>query len=530
MTRKNWVLLGVAASLAVTSATALSQGINREKIDSERIEAIASEAASTPFKRPSESRPIPKSLQDLTYSNYRRIQFRRDQAPWKEDNLNFHLHFFHPGYLYRDTVLLHEFTNSHVQQIRFLNHLFDYADSGIDGDQLPDKLGYAGFRLLYPLNQTENYDEVAVFQGASYFRMLGAGQQYGLSARGLALNSGRGDAKEEFPLFTRFWIGKPVGKSKKVHLYALLESESVTGAYEFVIAPGKETVADIRATLYFREIPKSIGVAPLTSMFWFGENTHRKPDDFRPEVHDSDGLMIRSGSGECIWRPASMDPSRIHFNVFSMKEVQGFGLLQRDRELSSYHDPEANYHHRPSVWIEPKKGFGEGNVVLVELPTSDETADNLVAYWEPAAKPTLNEPFRLEYRLKWSDAQNPATAGAITKSTRTGLLPWRPGERLMVVDFEGTSLNALSPENPPEAIVQAIDPKVAEVADVTVHYVKALQQWRLTFFVRPPNFTAPEGGNHTMVPPKLERSAEFRAFLKQGKDILTETWTYRIDP
>ncbi len=505
-----------------------SQVINREKVDFAVIEEFAKAASKTAFRRPSESRPIPGDLEKLSYSAYRKIQFQKDKAPWKGDNLNFQLHFFHPGYIYKDTVILHEYTNSHVQQIRFMNQLFDYADSGVSGDNLPEKLGYAGFRLLFPLNNPQAYDEVSVFQGASYYRMLAAGQQYGLSARGLALNSGRTDVSEEFPIFTKFWIGKPTGKDNNVHLYALLESESVTGAYEFDIRPGAVTVADIRATLFFRALPKSIGLAPLTSMFWFGENSKQKPDDFRPEVHDSDGLVIKTGNGECIWRPASMDPSRIHFNSFAVEGLKGFGLLQRDREISNYQDAEANYHRRPGVWIEPKEGFAAGNVVLVELPTGDETADNLVAYWEPREAPVVNVPYQISYRQTWSNVTNPAEAGAITHSTRTGLFPWRPGERMVLVDFQGKSLEALTEATPPEAVVEVMSPKVAEVADVTLHYVDSLKRWRLTFFVRPHGFTATEG-QRGLIPPALKESVEIRAFLKKGKDILSESWTYRID-
>jgi periplasmic glucans biosynthesis protein len=527
MIDKKWGLGVLALVLGPLQVSA--QVINREKVDFAVIEELAQAASKTPYKRPSESRPIPGDLEKLTYNDYRKIQFQKDKAPWKADNLNFQLHFFHPGYIYKDTVILHEYTNSHVQQIRFMNNLFDYADSGVSGDKLPEKLGYAGFRLLFPLNDPQNYDEVAVFQGASYYRLLAAGQQYGLSARGLALNSGRTDVAEEFPIFTKFWIGKPTGKDNNVHLYALLESESVTGAYEFDIRPGAETVAEIRATLYFRVLPKSIGLAPLTSMFWFGENTKHKPDDFRPEVHDSDGLAIKTGSGECIWRPASMDPGRIHFNSFAMDGVKGFGLLQRDREIANYQDAEANYHRRPGVWIEPKEGFGAGTVVLVELPTGDETSDNLVAYWEPRQPPVVKEPYRFSYKQTWSNQANPVAAGAITHSTRTGLLPWRPGERMVLVDFQGKSLEALTAATPPEAVVEVVSPHVAEVADATVHYVEALKRWRLTFFLRPPGFAASEG-QRGLVAPTLVESAEIRAFLKKGDDILTESWTYRIDP
>jgi periplasmic glucans biosynthesis protein len=502
------------------------------------VEDKAREAAAKPYARPRDARPLPDALKALDYNGYRRIQFRRDQAPWKDENLNFHLHLFFPGYSYVDTVLLNEFTKTHAQRIRFMQNLFQIDPGVLPEVNLPEDLGYAGFRLVYPLNIPEKHDELAVFQGASYFRMLGKAMAYGLSARGLALNAGVPGLTEEFPMFTEFWIGKPLGNAQDITIYALLNSESVTGAYQFIIKPGEATEARIQATLFFRKVPQLIGLAPMSSMFWFGENSRMKPDDFRPEVHDSDGLAIRSKAGECIWRPTQNDPARLNQNVFQFakddESVTGFGLLQRDREYLHYEDVEANYHARPSLWVVTEGQWGPGRVHLVELSAHDETGDNLVAMWEPRNPPAVNEPFRFAYRIFWTKDPNPAQAGSWVTATRVGLQPWRPGERLCVVDFKGPAVDKLAPETPVTAVVAPADPTLAEIKDVTVHRNGPAGTWRLSFFARPAGVELPKPAGADeypkLKPPQFKGPVELRAFLKHGEDVLSETWNYRLDP
>ncbi len=287
---------------------------------------------------------------------------------WTEDDLPFRIEFFHPGYLYQEPVHANEFTATHTQPIRFVQDFFDYGKLDI-ANQIPSKTGYAGFRILYPLNQTNQLDELGAFLGASYFRLLGAGQRYGMSARGLALDSGESDRPEEFPIFTDWWLGKPEKDATQLHLYALLDSVSCAGAYSFRIFPGKMTTVEVYAVLYFRAtnmIQKidpnhkpiaTIGMAPLTSMFWFGKNSERKPDDYRGEVHDSDGLLVKMGNGETLWRPLD-NPSVLRHQIFSAPNIRGFGLMQRERDFAAYQDSFNFYHLEPSVWVEPHAPTG----------------------------------------------------------------------------------------------------------------------------------------------------------------------------
>ena len=119
---------------------------------------------------------------------------------------------------------------THLQPIRFVQDFFDYGGLNIQ-NEIPANTGYAGFRVLYQLNETNQWDELGAFLGASYFRLLGKDQRYGQSARGLALDCGEMDRPEEFPIFTDWWLGKPQPDDKELTLFALLDSVSCTGAY-----------------------------------------------------------------------------------------------------------------------------------------------------------------------------------------------------------------------------------------------------------------------------------------------------------
>ncbi|MBU6411168.1 MAG: glucan biosynthesis protein, partial [Verrucomicrobia bacterium] len=342
MSRYYWLglILGAAA------ATTVCAGPEQVEVTLAYVARLAEKRAQHPFRSPREN--LPKVLRNLDYDQYREIRFRPNHALWTADRLPFRIEFFHPGYLYQEPVRIYEFTPTYVQPIRFVQNFFNYGRLHLQ-NQIPADTGYAGFRVLYPLNQTNKLDELSAFLGASYFRLLGKGQHYGLSARGLALDCGEPDRPEEFSIFTDWWLGKPQKDSVALTLYALLDSVSCTGAYEFLIRPGQTTVADVQAVLFFRRAndvravkPErkpitTIGLAPLTSMFWFGENSERKFDDYRPEVHDSDGLLMHMNSGEWLWRPLD-NPAVMRHQVFWAPDIHGFGLLQRERSFAAYQD------------------------------------------------------------------------------------------------------------------------------------------------------------------------------------------------
>jgi periplasmic glucans biosynthesis protein len=454
----------------------------------------------------SESHQLPVELQALTYDQYRDIRFRPDHALWRAEHLPFEAMFFHLGKFQTEPVLVNEVTAEGVRHVAYDRAAFDYGHNTLSSDTWGD-LGFAGFRAHYPLNGSAYKDELVVFLGGSYFRALGAGLRYGLSARGLAIDTVGGHG-EEFPRFTEFWLVRPAANATTLTVYALLDSPRASGAYQFDVHPGDETVTDVHARVFLRARVATLGIAPLTSMFFFGENQPHRTD-FRPEVHDSDGLLVATGGGEWLWRPL-LDPNQTLTTSFAMRRLRGFGLMQRDRSFESYEDSEARYELRPSAWVEPVGSWGPGRVELVQLHTPDETNDNIVAYWVPDKLPAAGEPLDIAYRLHWQGTQMQRPPGAWVAQTRAGRgyaeLP--DDEQQFVVDFTGPSLAALPSDAPLKAIVTA--PSNGQIVESNAYRVEATGAWRMIVRVKQLRSTEP---------------TELRGFLQNGRDVLTETWS-----
>jgi glucans biosynthesis protein len=508
-------------------ALSASVGLGAEsaEVNLDYVAQRALERAQKPFHSPRADLPKVLRQDSLDYDKYREIRFRRDKALWTADDLPFRIEFFHPGYIYSEPVHVNEFTLTHTQPIRFVQDFFDYGQLHIQ-NQIPANTGYAGFRVLYPLNQPDQMDELGAFLGASYFRLLGKDQRYGESARGLALNCGETDRSEEFPIFTDWWLGKPHKDDNELRLFAILDSVSCTGAYEFDITPGETTIADIEAVVYLRQtnkiaavskdqaVIKTIGMAPLTSMFWFGKNSERKFDDFRTEVHDSDGLLVHMNNGEMFWRPLDNPPVMRH-QIFHAENIRGFGLLQRERAFGAYQDSFNLYHLEPSVWIEPHGNWGDGDLHLVELSTTYEGLDNIVAFWDPKNKPAPLQPLRFGYTLHWENGEvDFRRSENRVVSTRIGPDAHFPGARQFVIDFAGPKLDALSESNAPVAIASC-SPNAA-IVDNFVSPNPYLKTWRVILKMQP------KAGNTDPV--------DLRCTLQQGTNILAETWTYLWSP
>jgi glucans biosynthesis protein len=476
--------------------------------------------ARKPFRSPRAD--LPDFLAKLTYDQYREIEFRHDKALWAEERLPFRSEFFHLGYLYQEPVHLNEFTSTYTQPVRFTPDFFDYRSLRLPAE-IPANTGYAGFRLLYPLNSHDKLDELGAFLGGSYFRLLGQGQVYGLSARGLALDCGELGRPEEFPIFTDWWLGKPQKDDDVLLLYAILDSVSCTGAYEFLIHPGVTTVAEIEAVLYFRQPQDilaadpqrkplaTIGFAPLTSMFWYGENSERKFDDYRPEVHDSDGLLLHSESGEMMWRPLDNGAALRH-QILHANNLQGFGLLQRDRNFNHYQDLFHSYQNAPSVWVAPHGVWGEGDLHLVELSTQYEGLDNIVAFWDPAAKPAPMQPLHFGYTLYWTlEGDMPLSSNQVV-STRVGLNPRDQRQRQFVIDFNLPTLT--SEDDPPKAEASCGDN--GTIAQVQVFRNAADKTWRVFLNM------LPKSGD--------PKPVDLKCRLKREGQVVSETWCYRWTP
>ena len=478
----------------------------------EDVARRAQQLATHSYEDPAGS--VPRWLLDVRYDEWRDIRFRTDRSLWRDKGLPFSVQFFHLGLYYDRAVQLHIVTPKGVEPLPFTPDLFDYGKNEF-GSRIPQDLGFAGFRLHYPIKTRAYQDEVIVFLGASYLRAVGRNEGFGLSARGLAIDTAL-PSGEEFPWFREYWLVEPDKRATSMTLYALLDSPSATGAYQFVVTPGVETRVDVTLRVFARAEIGKLGIAPLTSMFFHGENSVAEYDDYRPEVHDSDGLLIHSGNGEWIWRPLE-NPNGLRVASFALTNPRGFGLIQRDRNFEHYQDLEARPEMRPSAWIEPKGDWGDGKVELVEIPTRTDTNDNVVSYWVPATGATSTAPLSLAYSLFWygQDGKRPPGGRAIATRRDSGTFE---GGRRLVIDFEGTALRAL----PEDAVVQGVvsvagGPEAqgrAEMLEQQIVRNPLNGNWRLVFQLRPLD----------------DDPIELRAFLRHGDNVLTETWSYLLVP
>jgi len=499
MRRAHTLLLSALATVLACAHAA------DERFDFEVLRYQAKVLADRPYF-PGRS-TVPEALLRLTYDQYRDIRFRPDEGLWHRDRLPFEIQFFHPGFNFDRTVQINVVSGQSVDPVSFSPDMFDYGMNPVPS--LSSKMGFAGLKILYPLNKPG--DELGAFLGASYFRFICQRANYGLSARGLAINTG-GPAPEEFPVFREFWVERPQPDEKTLTVYALLDGPSATGAYKFFITPGAETVTQVHAVVYCRTEPGVLGLAPLTSMFWHGKNTNVSYDDFRPEVHDSDGLMVFTGAGEWIWRPLT-NPASPRVATFSDVNPKGFGLIQRERQFENYQDLEAYYHARPSAWVEPIGYWGSGAVRLVELPAQDETADNISAFWVPQTLPRPGEPIEVSYRLHWfMDQIHPPAGFAV--STRHGRTRTQEAElERFVVDFGGAYLGKQGPDPAIEPVVTVGEG--ATLVNATVQKNPFNGTWRVAFALK-------DDGTG--------RPVELRCFLRKPPHVLTETWSYLWQP
>lgn len=489
------------------------------------VVAKARDLATRPFVDPEGI--VPNFLLGLSYDRWRDIRFKEDKTLFREEKLPFEVQFFHPGLFYNRVVTINVFGRHGLRTVPFSPGFFDYG-ANLIADKIPENFGFAGFRLLYRLNNTPDHlDEIAAFLGASYFRAVGRNQVYGLSARGLAVDTGL-DSGEEFPYFKEFWIQEPGAEAQEILIYALLDSKRITGAYSFSIRPGEKTDMVTECKLFRREDIKKIGIAPLTSMFFYGENTNKRPaDDFRPEVHDSDGVVIKS-PGEITWRPL-VNPQHLFINTFRVSDLAGFGLFQRDTDFDHYQDQETRYDLRPSVMVVPVGGWGPGHVELVQIPSEKESNDNIVTYWVPDQLPAREEPVSFSYVMSWCPPAEASDGLGRVVATRSASAKGE-NSRKIIVDFKGGRLDQLPAQLPSEAPVEAAISVggEGEIVDHQLFKVKPTSCWRLVFRVRRNG-----GGSlaESLTLPVLNRPPiEVRAHLVQGGAVLTETWSYAIWP
>jgi glucans biosynthesis protein len=468
--------------------------------DADDVVELARRLASEPHRPPG---PITPGLEKLGYDQYRDIQFPPERAFWSDAGTPFRLDVLPAGSLYTTPVRVSVIEDGEVQDILPAPGMFDLAPNFPDA--LRDQpLSLSGFRVRARLNTNSYWDEFLVFQGATYFRAVGRGQNYGLSARALALRTGEPEG-EEFPVFTHFWIEKPKRNARSITVHGLLESPSVTGAYQFVVSTGRETRMDVKYTLFPRTDLRSVGIAPLTSMFLFDTSNRSRFDDFRPRAHDSDGLMFITSSGEEVWRQLA-NPTTLQLSSFTAERPRAFGLMQRARLFADFQDLEANYERRPSAWVEfpdEENGPQRGALKLVEIPTRSEANDNIVAFWQPAQVLPAGQPFSGSYRVTWTAESLIERELGRVVATRIGA-NMRGDRKLVVLDLAGAGTSE-------EDLTLEVSSSAGTVFNPIVQKNPAINGLRAHFEFDP--------AGATMI--------EFRAVVRKDEEPVSETWLYR---
>lgn len=488
----------------VTASHAQSSG---KPFSRQWLEELAQTLSKKPYKSPKTK--LPDNYASLSYDQYRDIRFVREKAIWRDQKLPFQLQLFHTGFLYQYPIQISLVHEGQAFELKYSKDLFSFGPLVEEPDS-EKKSGFSGFRIHTPINQKNYYDEFSVFQGASYFRAIAAGQVYGLSARGLSIDTGQPKG-EEFPVFTKYWIEQPEKDDLDITVHALLDSKSVVGAYSFTLAPGQTTQISVKSTLYPRRELNHVGIAPLTSMFLLSPGKQNNFDDFRSRVHDTEGLSILNGKNEWIWRPLT-NPRKLQFSAFIDKDPTGFGFSQRHRSFYDYQDLEARYEKRPSLWIEPVGKWGRGYIELVEIPTDKEIHDNIVAFWQPRDDLLPGNAYQYDYNLHWGWQPEPKNKLAIVATTRTGRagsgVTQNNTNRIFIVDFRFSGIASNVYNNDLVADVSASSGRIEEV-------------------ILQPN---PEVGGQRLTfqyDPKGSDQADLRAVLTWKKRTVSEIWLYR---
>ena len=488
----------VAALIPVSNALAFAF---------EDVVARAQQLATGPYQPPVET---PSFMREMGYDQYRGIRHQAQHNLWRDAHSGFQVSPVMPGSVYARIVPINEVNGSNVRRLAFRKEHFTFDEPKL-GQRIPDDLGYAGFELSYSLDRPAIGGEFLVFAGASYFRAIGKGGQWGLSVRGAAIDTGLASG-EEFPDFIEFWLVRPRPRASRMTVYALLNSPRLTGAYEFLISPGASTRLDVRAVLFTRDRIEQLGIAPLTSMYVYGENTPRPRDAWRPEVHDSDGLLVHDGSGDWIWQPL-LNPSKITIHSFSAGSE--FGLLQRDRHFASYEDAETNYHRRPSAVVRLEQGFEAGRILLVQLPTKNEFMDNIVAFWSLPGAVDGGTKLDLKYRLSFGGPTIAQTKLGQVVNTFVGRdvidASSMAGQYRFVVDFRGAGLDQLKADAPLVAAISAHEGTA--ILEHQLKRVDATGFWRLSILARA----------------AADNPLALRASLNMNGRQVTEVWSYELE-
>jgi periplasmic glucans biosynthesis protein len=507
-TRRDFIqtlALGLISSMPFSSQIWAQQarGLqNGDVFSFDKLRDLASTLAKKSYEQPNTE--LPSELEGLTSEQYKNIRTRDTANVWLGKSHGVILEPLTRGFIYRAPVQISVIESGRIRTLNFDPKQYEYGRA-VTLENISN-LGLSGFKLRGSFNTGNAATDFAVFQAASFFRAVSKGQNFGVMARGLAIGPAE-PRGEEFPFFRAFWIEEPQGTGQ-IHIYALLDSPSCTGAYRLVFSPGENTTTDVEATIFARADMSHMGIAPMTSMFYFAPNDRRNIDDVRPAAHESNGLAMLSGKGEWIWRSVQ-NPETLQISAFVDENPQGFGLMERERSLSGFEDDDQHFERRPSLWVEPLKPFGQGVITLLEIPTDTDVHDNIMAYWRPKEPVKAGTSKDFSYKLHWCWSPPRAPSHAKVSQVRTGRSSGR--RRKTMVEFAAPATWATEA---PAGLRASLSSHPVPVSEPTITYIEAERRVRVTFDFDPASETA----------------VELRLVLMAESGVVSETWLYRWTP
>jgi periplasmic glucans biosynthesis protein len=506
--RRDFLKLAFAGALSGVGGSPLTSIADRAEaadaatappaFTADNVIEMARQLAKAPFKAPKPSLPDP--FANLTYDQYVAIRSQPGSALWSGDNVGFALEPLHRGFVFSTPMDINIVENGAPQRVAYNRAAFDFGKLQLPAD-LPD-IGFSGFRVLTAV-EGRGFQEVAIYQGASFFRAKARGQTLGVTARGLSIRTGDPQG-EEFPLFRAVWIEKPTLATNALIIHALLDSASVTGAFRFTLRPGEATIIDTELRIFARVAVDHIGLGVMSGVYLFGDLDHRKIDDVRPNVYEVNGLQMLAGKGEWIWRPVA-NRETLQVSAFVDQNPHGFGLLQRSRSFYTFQDDDQHWELRPSLWIEPIGDWGEGEVQLLEIPTESENNDNIIAQWRPKTGLGEGATQSFAYRQFWCWTPPVRPTLAICAGVRMGKM----GKNVrFVVEFSNE--------------IFADSARAAEIkANITAHPGQIVWSRSIVSAERKSLRVAFD------LDPGSEVFSELRLVLESSGQPASETWLYR---
>lgn len=481
-----------------TIATRMGDG---QRFDPAAVTDIARQLSKKPFvPLPND---LPDALSNLTYDQY--VSIKSTQPPiWSTEGRGIALEPLHRGFVFNNAVDLFIVEDGAIRRLGYDRTQFNFNGINVPGD-LKD-IGYSGFRLIAHPAEGRPYD-FAIVQGATFFRALARGQNYGVIARALTLRPAEAKG-EEFPIFRSFWIERPSTGSNTITIHGVLDSESTTGSVRMTFRPGDMTIVDVETTLFPRVNLEHVGLGGMASTYFYGPNDRRTADDIRPAVYESSGLQMLNGQGEWLWRPLH-NPETLQISAFVDNSPRGFGLLQRERAYEAFHDDDQRFERRPSLWIEPLGDWSQGSVQLLEIPTDAEINDNILTYWRPRAPMAAGSevPFAYRQYWGWNSPERPPLATVVATRSGRGSTGRR---RRFTVDFSGDMLG----DNWPKDLKSVLTVGPGTFQNLKLLPYPERKTVRVAFELDPGN----------------ENACEMRLILEAGGKPISETWLYRWTP